>query len=67
MPPAQPPTQQPAQQPASGSAASHRRGLTIAGIAAAAVATVYLGLVAATGDGLPRGADVLGVDVGGQT
>jgi vancomycin resistance protein YoaR len=41
--------------------------LAIAGIAAASVATVYLGLVAATGDGLPRGAHVLGVDVGGQT
>jgi vancomycin resistance protein YoaR len=62
-----PPAPQPAQQPAAGAAASRRRGLTIAGIAAAAVATVYLGLVAATGDGLPRGAHVLGVDVGGQT
>ena len=43
------------------------RGLTIAGLAVAGVATVYLGLVAATGDGLPRGAHVLGVDVGGLT
>ncbi len=59
-----PPTQQSA--PSSPSAA-RGRGLTIAGIAVAAVVTVYLGLVAATGDGLPRGAHVLGVDVGGQT
>ena len=44
-----------------------RRGLVIGGIAVGAVVAVYLGLVAATGDGLPRGASVLGVDVGGQS
>ena len=53
--------------PATGSAAARRRGLTIAGVVAAVVVTVYLGLVAATGDGLPRGAHVLGVEVGGQS
>lgn len=42
-----------------------RRGLVIAAVAVVGVATVYLALVAATGDGLPRGAKVLGVDVGG--
>jgi vancomycin resistance protein YoaR len=31
------------------------------------LAAVYLALVAASGDGLPRGAKVLGVDVGGQS
>jgi vancomycin resistance protein YoaR len=44
-----------------------RRGLVVGGIVVGAVAVVYLGLVAATGDGLPRGATVLGVDVGGQS
>ncbi len=44
-----------------------RRGLLIAGVAAAALAAVYLALVAASGDGLPRGTRVLGVDVGGQS
>ena len=44
-----------------------RRGLVIGGVVVGAVAAVYLGLVAATGDGLPRGATVLGVDVGGQS
>ena len=44
-----------------------RRGLVVGGIVVGAVAAAYLGLVAATGDGLPRGATVLGVDVGGQS
>jgi vancomycin resistance protein YoaR len=44
-----------------------RRGLLVAGVAVAALVVVYLALVAATGDGLPRGAQVLGVDVGGQS
>jgi vancomycin resistance protein YoaR len=45
----------------------HRRGLLVGGVAVAAIAAVYLGLVATTGDGLPRGTTVLGVDVGGQS
>ena len=44
-----------------------RLGTTIAALAVAGVASVYLALVAASGDGLPRGATVLGVDVGGQS
>jgi len=44
-----------------------RRGLVVGGIAVGAVVAVYLGLVAATGDGLPRGTTVLGVEVGGQS
>jgi vancomycin resistance protein YoaR len=45
-----------------------RRGGLLAGVAAVgALAVVYLGLVATTGDGLPRGTTVLGVDVGGQS
>ncbi len=43
------------------------RGLLVGGIAVGALAAVYLGLVATTGDGLPRGTTVLGVDVGGQS
>ena len=38
-----------------------------AGVGAAAVAVVYLGLVAGTGDGLPRGTTVAGVEVGGMS
>ena len=45
----------------------HRRGLIVGGVAVGALAAVYLGLVATTGDGLPRGTTVLGVDVGGQS
>ncbi len=44
-----------------------RRGLLVAGVVVGAVSAVYLGLVATTGDGLPRGTTVLGVDVGGQS
>lgn len=43
------------------------RALLVTGVALAAVVTVYLALVAATGDGLPRGTRVLGIDVGGQS
>jgi vancomycin resistance protein YoaR len=46
---------------------ARRRGILVGGLAAGAVVAVYLGLVAATGDGLPRGTTVLGVDVGGQS
>jgi len=38
-----------------------------AGVGAAAVAVVYLGLVAGTGDGLPRGTTAAGVEVGGMS
>ena len=38
-----------------------------AGVGAAAVAVVSLGLVAGTGDGLPRGTTVAGVEVGGMS
>ena len=44
-----------------------RRGLLVGGILLGAVVAVYLALVATTGDGLPRGTTVLGVDVGGQS
>ncbi len=44
-----------------------RRGLLVAGVVAAALVAIYLALVAASGDGLPRGTKVLGVDVGGQS
>jgi vancomycin resistance protein YoaR len=44
-----------------------RRGLLIGGAVVGALAAVYLGLVATTGDGLPRGTTVLGVEVGGQS
>jgi len=46
---------------------ARRRGVLIAGTSAGVVAAVYIALVAATGDGLPRGTHVLGVDVGGQS
>ncbi len=38
-----------------------------AGVGFAAVGVVYLGLVAGTGDGLPRGTTVAGVEVGGMS
>ncbi|HET7901302.1 MAG TPA: VanW family protein [Candidatus Nanopelagicales bacterium] len=38
-----------------------------AGVGAAALGVVYLGLVAGTGDGLPRGTTVAGVEVGGMS
>lgn len=38
-----------------------------AGVGVAAVGVVYLGLVAGTGDGLPRGTTVAGVEVGGMS
>jgi vancomycin resistance protein YoaR len=46
---------------------ARRRGLLIAGAVVGVIAATYLVLVAATGDGLPRGTHVLGVDVGGQS
>ncbi len=46
---------------------TRRRGLVLGGVGLAALAAVYLALVASTGDGLPRGTHVLGVDVGGQS
>ena len=42
-----------------------RRGLWIGAGAVAVLGVAYLGLVAGTGDGLPRGTTVSGVDVGG--
>ena len=50
----------------SGRRSGPRWGL-VAGVGAAAVAVVYLGLVAGTGDGLPRGTTVVGVEVGGMS
>lgn len=42
-----------------------RRALLWVGVTVLLVGTFYAALVAASGDGLPRGAQVLGVDVGG--
>ncbi len=44
-----------------------RRTLLVLGILLAGLVAMYLGLVAASGDGLPRGTSVLGVPVGGQS
>jgi vancomycin resistance protein YoaR len=44
-----------------------RRRLLVGGIVAAVVAGLYLLLVLVSGDGLPRGATVDGVDIGGQS
>jgi vancomycin resistance protein YoaR len=48
-------------------AAPRRRGLIVGGIAAAVVVGLYLLLVLVSGDGLPRGASVSGVDIGAQS
>jgi vancomycin resistance protein YoaR len=55
--------------PAEGSGSDHlvRRTVLVLVIGLAALTAVFLGLVAASGDGLPRGATVLGVPVGGQS
>jgi vancomycin resistance protein YoaR len=46
---------------------ARKRGLLIAGVTVGVLALSYGAMVAATGDGLPRGTHVLGVDVGGQS
>jgi vancomycin resistance protein YoaR len=48
-------------------AAPRRRGLLLGGLAAAAVLGLYLLLVVVSGDGLPRGATVTGVDISGRS
>ena len=58
------PTLPPTDRPGAGRSPARRSLLLLASVPALAAA--YLGLVAASGDGLPRGTTVLGVDVGGQ-
>ena len=47
--------------------APRRRGLLVAGVVAAVVAVLYVVLALVSGDGVPRGTTVAGVDVGGQS
>ena len=47
--------------------APRRRGLLVAGVVAAVVAALYVVLALVSGDGVPRGTTVAGVDVGGQS
>jgi len=46
---------------------SRGSGLIVTVLLVAAAAAVYLALAAASGDGIPRGTTVLGVDIGGQS
>lgn len=64
---ATPDTTSPDQAPAGSTSGGWKRPLMWVGIAVLMIGAFYAALVAASGDGLPRGAKVLGVDVGGQS
>jgi vancomycin resistance protein YoaR len=53
--------------PGSDRPAGRRRFLYMGGAVVAVLGVAYVGLVAASGEGLPRGTHVQGVDVGGQS